>query len=123
MHVAPRTFSVLLLAALAAWLFETITFALVAYSMNIHLAVDESFFVMSMATLSTLLPSTPGYVGTFDYLCKLSLNLVGVDEIPAVAATILMHMVNLAPITLIGGCAFIFYFGADWFKKNPQSIR
>jgi len=122
MHIAPRTFSVLLLAALGAWIFEAITFAWVAYSMNIKLAVDEGFFVMSMATLSTLLPSTPGYVGTFDYLCKLSLNLIGVDEIHAVAATILMHIVNLAPITLIGGFAFIFYFGADWLKKIRNQL-
>lgn len=117
MHINSRSAMVLFSMALLAWVFEALSFALVAYSLNIHLAVDESFFVMSTATLSTLLPSTPGYIGTFDYLCKLALMLVGVDENLATAASLLMHMTNLLPITLIGGVAFYLYFGKAWREK------
>lgn len=123
MHIGVKSYSILLLAASAAWVFEAITFALVAYSLNMPLMIDESFFVMSMATLSTLLPSTPGYVGTFDYLCKLSLTFLGYDDNRAVAASILMHIVNLVPITLIGASAFIIYFGRSWKNKILSSFQ
>lgn len=120
MHLGWKSASTLFFMALAAWLFEALSFALVAYSLDIGLGGGESLFVMSTATLSTLMPSTPGYIGTFDYLCKLALVLVGADENSAVAASLLMHITNLAPITLIGVVAFVMYFGRRSVKVLIQ---
>jgi len=105
-----------------AWFFEVLAVWLVVSSLDIEINFQGSAFVMSVSTLSTLLPSTPGYVGTYDYLCKVALELLNVEESRAIAATLLTHFMNIAPITLVGGTAFIFHFGRNWRKKLKASF-
>ena len=122
-HVNPRSLFFLFSSSLLAWFFESLMYLLTAHSLGINLDSIESFLVMSLATLSTLLPSTPGYIGTYDYLCKVSLVFIGVGHNEAAAASLLMHAVQFLPITFIGLLAFIIHFGKNWRKKLRESFQ
>jgi glycosyltransferase 2 family protein len=57
---------------------------------------------LAAATLATLLPSSPGYVGTFDYFATLGLTAYRSPAAGATAFALLTHLVLWLPITLAG---------------------
>jgi uncharacterized protein (TIRG00374 family) len=62
--------------------------------------------VLVFTTLSVVIPSTPGYVGTYHYLCQLSLVLFGVSASAALSFAVIAHLVNVVPVSLAGlACA------------------
>lgn len=58
--------------------------------------------VLVFTTLSVVIPSTPGYVGTYHYLCQLSLVMFGVSASEALSFAVIAHLVNVAPVSLVG---------------------
>ena len=53
-------------------------------------------------TISIVLPTSPGYVGTYHYLCQLSLVMFGVSATDALSYAAVAHAVSVLPVTLIG---------------------
>ncbi len=58
--------------------------------------------VLVLTTVSVVVPSTPGYVGTFHYLCQAALLMFGVPASEALSYAIVAHAVGVLPVTLIG---------------------
>ncbi len=58
--------------------------------------------VLVLTTVSVVVPSTPGYVGTFHYLCQVALLMFGVPASEALSYAIVAHAVGVLPVTLIG---------------------
>ena len=52
--------------------------------------------------LYVLVPSSPGYVGTYHYLCQVSLGLFGVPASPALTYALVMHGINFFPVLILG---------------------
>ena len=61
-----------------------------------------SLVLLVVTTISVLVPSSPGYVGTYHYLCQLSLGFFGVPESPALTFAFVMHGINFLPVLLLG---------------------
>jgi len=49
-----------------------------------------------------VIPSTPGYVGTFHYLCQIALVMFGVSSSEALSFAVIAHLVGVAPVALVG---------------------
>ncbi len=64
---------------------------------------DASWLALPVGTLATLIPSTPGYVGTFDYFIVQAMTALNNPVTAATAYALLVHMVLWLPPTLIGG--------------------
>jgi glycosyltransferase 2 family protein len=66
--------------------------------------VDSAAAGLSLGagTLATLLPSSPGYVGTFDYFAALGLTAYGASLGAATAFALLVHLVLWVPVTVLG---------------------
>ena len=58
--------------------------------------------LLVITTISVLVPSSPGYVGTYHYLCQLSLGLFAVPESPALTFAFVLHGINFLPILIVG---------------------
>ncbi len=58
--------------------------------------------MLAAATLATLVPSSPGYVGTFHYAAVLTLEAAGMGRDAATATAILIHAVLWVTTTAIG---------------------
>ena len=94
--------------SLGVWLFEGAMFAAVAQAIAISDAGLGTWFALATGTLATLIPSTPGYVGTFDYFTMLGLTMYDVpDQIAAVFA-MAVHVMLWVPVTLVGLLWFFF---------------
>lgn len=85
-----------------AWIFEGLVFWATARSIP---AFDPVAGVLAfpVSTLATMLPSSPGYLGTFDYFVIKSAEAVGSPPVAATAFALLVHLVIWLPATLVGG--------------------
>jgi uncharacterized membrane protein YbhN (UPF0104 family) len=104
----PRRAAALLGLSLLAWVAEGGVFAAVAASVGVASPVLAPWLSVGAATLATLLPSAPGYVGTFDWFAALGFTAYGVGRSPAAAVALLAHLVVWLPVTVAGLAALAF---------------
>ncbi|MBN1561343.1 flippase-like domain-containing protein [candidate division KSB1 bacterium] len=74
--------------------------------------------LLVITTIAVLVPSSPGYVGTYHWLCQISLGLFGVPESDALSFAFTVHGVNFIPI-LIAGLVLVSLMGMS--VKSMQS--
>jgi glycosyltransferase 2 family protein len=85
------------------WTLGTFATYLVARSVGIDLAPLDAVFVSSALALGVAIPSSPGYVGTYQWLGVASLGLLDVPASEALAFSILMQASWYVPTTIAGG--------------------
>ncbi len=91
--------------SLSAWMMWAVAALLVARSLDVEISFAEALFVTAVLNLGSAVPSSPGYVGTYEWLGVASLGLLDVDTEPALAFTILVHAAWYVPTTLFGAVA------------------
>ncbi|NCA69341.1 MAG: flippase-like domain-containing protein [Sphingobacteriia bacterium] len=93
---------VLVVCSIACWTFEGAIFAVLVTSSVQALHGYAGWLAMSLGTLATLLPSSPGYLGTFDYFTMQGLIASGAPVAQAAAIAIAVHLILWVPLTLLG---------------------
>jgi uncharacterized protein (TIRG00374 family) len=114
---ARLTLQVIALSFLA-WIFEGGVFLIVAVRLDAIPTLLAPWFSLALGTLATLLPSSPGYVGTFDYFSAMGLVAYGVGREQASAFAILVHLLLWVPLTLAGG---VYLLGAKAAAASDAS--
>lgn len=92
-----------------AWAFEACVFYAIARAIPDLGAPFAAWLAMPVGTLSTLLPSTPGYVGTFHYFVMTVAQIAGNTAVAAGAFAILVHLALWIPATLWGAGSFLYW--------------
>jgi len=85
-----------------------------------HLPWSTSLIILVITTIGIVIPSSPGYVGTYHWLCQVSLAMFGVPAGPALSFAILTHGVNFLPV-LIAGLILAYYEGVEIFRLQDKS--
>lgn len=92
----------LLALSLIGWLFEGTFFSLAVSATGAHGGVPAGLIALCVATLSTALPSAPGYVGTFHYFAAQAVMAFGTTQAVAVLYALVTHsliwIVTTAPL-------------------------
>lgn len=86
-----------------AWGSWALAAGLVCSSLGIALSPVDAVFVTAVVNLGVAIPSSPGFVGTYQWLAVAALGVVGVDGDVAIAFALLMQAVWFVPTTLAGG--------------------
>jgi glycosyltransferase 2 family protein len=81
----------------------------------------NSLFVLGVVNLGVLLPSSPGYVGVFEWFTINSLSVFKVGTSSAAAYATIIHLLQFIPVTLIGLGYFIKY-GLSSISALSKSI-
>ncbi|MCR9125094.1 MAG: flippase-like domain-containing protein [Rhodobacteraceae bacterium] len=89
-----------------AWAAEAGVFYCVARSLPAMTVPDAAWLAMPVGTLSTLLPSTPGYIGTFHYFVIQAAQIPGNPAAAAAGFAVLSHLVLWLSATAVGGVCF-----------------
>ncbi len=101
---SPRDLAMIFLSSTLIWLTETTKYWVVAFAFP---GLQVPFIVLMLMTavvnLATTLPSSPGYVGTFDAPGIAILTLYGVPKALATGYTLVLHIALWLPITALGG--------------------
>jgi uncharacterized protein (TIRG00374 family) len=95
-----------------AWSAFAFAVWLVARSVGVELTALDCVFVTAVLNLGVAIPSSPGFVGTYQWLAVASLGILDVDREEALAFSILLHASWYVPTTLVGG--FLVLFRLDW---------
>ncbi len=95
-HVALQTLSVLVWGSAAAANHLTLT------ALGLDLPVEAALLILAALQLGTAVPSTPGKVGVFQYLCVLALTPFAVARDLALSYGILLHLVAYVPPVVLG---------------------
>jgi uncharacterized protein (TIRG00374 family) len=64
--------------------------------------VFASFILLGIVSLAVMLPSSPGFVGTFHYACVASFVILSLDEGVSRPFSIILHASQYIPVTLLG---------------------
>jgi uncharacterized protein (TIRG00374 family) len=102
-----KNMMIILLLSILSWAFEGLCFYGVILGFSLSFGPLVGMLTMALATLSTLVPSAPGYIGPFHLAASESFKLIGANTETAVAFAILAHACVWVPTTLAGLLALI----------------
>jgi uncharacterized protein (TIRG00374 family) len=93
------------------WALEWIGWWLTARAAGLDLAIVEVGYLMGLASVFALIPSGPGYVGTFDAAVVFGVRALGRTGAQALSYVLLLRFVVTVPITLIGLVVLVVGYG------------
>lgn len=119
----PRDLALTFGASLLSWTVEASTYWIVLRAFPF----DASFFVVllivGLGNLATILPTTPGYVGTFHGVVVLVLMAFNVTQADAAAYAVVMHGIIWAPVTIAGALYLVrMGLGLGAFAHAEQAV-
>ena len=88
--------------SLVIWLAETVTYWFVMQGFDFSVSFYVLMLMNGVVNLVTTIPSSPGYVGTFDATGIAVLATYGVNYEVATAYTLILHAALWLPITALG---------------------
>lgn len=102
---SPRELLTILLTTILIWLGETLKYWFVMHAFPFVVPFSVLMLMTAIVNLFTTIPSSPGYIGTFDAPGIAVLTQFGVPQAIATGYTLVLHVALWLPITLLG----IFY--------------
>jgi uncharacterized protein (TIRG00374 family) len=111
----------LVVLSAGAWLTWAVAATLAAQSVGIHLSIVEALFVTAALNLGVAIPSSPGFVGTYQWLGVSALALFGVSQEGGLAFAIVMQAVWFVPTTLAGALLLLAHARSTWRSGRHSS--
>lgn len=109
------------LTSLLAWLLEASMYLFVAEAFNLDLSPAAILLITAVANLATLIPSSPGYVGAFEYGVVLAMtSALGIGREVALSYAVVVHAALYFPVTVLG---FIFWWRESLSWREMQSTE
>ena len=103
-----KKITILLLISIFNWFLEGFVYtSIIANYFYLMANWFGGWFAMSIATLSTLIPSSPGYIGTFHFFTSKALIAYKIPEDIATVSSIFIHAFIWTPLTIIGLIFFL----------------
>ena len=89
------------LSTLGYWLASAGSMSLWILAFDLELPLAAPLVIIGFGAFGTALPSSPGFVGTYDYFTVLALTLLGVERTLATSFALVGHAVGIVPSTLV----------------------
>jgi uncharacterized protein (TIRG00374 family) len=99
---SPRDLALIFLSSTLIWLTETTKYWFVMQAFPFRVSFAVLMLMTAVVNLFTTLPSTPGYVGTFDAPGIAILTAYSVPKAIATGYTLVLHVALWLPITALG---------------------
>ena len=101
----PRRATTFLLLTSLIWLMDGIGTIILARAFHLHFTLTISFLLIAGLGLSSAIPSTPGYVGIYQFVAVVILQPFGFSTTTAVAFIVFLQVLSLLLIAFWGGLA------------------
>ena len=103
----PRTLVGALLFSVVAWSASIGTFLASGQAVGLPLTVAQGALLASGVALATIVPSGPGYLGTFELTAVGICSLFGMDRDLAFAMALLVHLMILSVTSIAGAVSWL----------------
>jgi len=118
-----KHYVIVFILSLSIWFCYGFIFQIGFYAfdfINIYdLPWKASLVLLVITTIAVLVPSSPGYVGTYHFLCQVSLGFFAVPDAEALTYAFVLHGLNFLPILIVG--LILFSIEGLSFKKIQQT--
>jgi len=111
---SPADFAVIGTLSALIWFVEGVVLYLVTLAFGLSLSPAGIALVLVIINFSTMIPSGPGFIGTFQYAFVLSFGLLGIAKETAIAVSIATQLVFFSIVNPVG-------IGLLW--KHNLSLR
>lgn len=95
------------------WGVEVWILHVVAHAFGLDIAPGNLLFVLLVIALGTMVPSSPGFVGTYEFFGVSALAIVGITGPIALSFIITLHAAMLVGTSLLGA-------GALWIRRTSS---
>jgi hypothetical protein len=104
LRLAPGLSNLVLIFVCTAliWISATLPIHLVLRGFDIQLPLSASFFIMVLLVFAVMVPSAPGYVGTYHVACYTGLAAFRLPDSQAVSIALVIHGVGFFPVIMAG---------------------
>lgn len=110
-----------LACTIVIWLIETLLVWSIAQSFNLPLQLLGALFVMLVIGIGSVVPSSPGNVGTFDFFALSALSLIKISGATALCFVLVLHALTFLGSTLIGGICL--YISGQRIKNTIRAVE
>jgi uncharacterized protein (TIRG00374 family) len=114
-----RTIALVVFYTLVIWGSNCVILWLIIRAFHIDAPFAAGALGTAVVNLGMAVPSTPGYLGVFDYLTVVTLGLYGVNKTTALAAALIFHAIAFIPVTVIG----IYYLARAGLQVTMQMLK
>ena len=99
-------YGIVVITSIVMWAFYALMTIFGFYAFDFIAVYNLNFIaavvVLIITTISIVVPSSPGYIGTYHALCMLSVGLYGVNSSAGLSFAFVLHALNFIPVILIG---------------------
>lgn len=106
--------------SIVIWITAVLNNHLILLALHMSLPLTASLLVLVVLQAGISLPSLPGNLGIFEYLCVLALSIFGIDQAPALSYGVLLHGVSMLPV-LFGGLLLFWWMGLARAEPEAQA--
>lgn len=110
-----RNFISVVFLSLIVWCLEAVVYWFVGESLGLGLSVPAILLCLAVVNFGLIIPSSPGFVGTFEYACIISLGAFSIVQNAALGFAILLHVLFWI-ILVAGGLLFAWIDHGGFFK-------
>lgn len=116
---SPRIGAQLQLWSFAIWSLSILVNYFTFKALGIDLSLTAALFLLAVLQVGVAIPSAPGKLGVFHYLCILALGFFGIDQTTALSYSLLLYIVVFLPPTLLGA------LGLWWhtMHRHPEPLN
>lgn len=104
LHHPKRAAAFILLTSLI-WVIDAVGIIIMANALHLQFTFTESFLLLASLGLSSAIPSTPGYIGVYQFVAVMVLQPFGIPNTIAVAFIVFLQAMNILIVTFWGGLA------------------
>ncbi len=93
----------IILLTLLLWSGYSIGMVLICESLDIKLpSLWAGFLIQAITSLSVAIPSSPGYIGSWEFMGTLSLSVFKIEKSKALSFALLSHLLSMLPVVILG---------------------
>jgi len=105
------------------WFCDSVTAVMGMYALGMNISFAVAFLLITGLALGSALPSTPGYVGIYQFVAVSVLVPFGFSKTDAVAYIVLFQGLQFANYAVWGTLAFTRNKGMNWRGATPATER
>jgi uncharacterized protein (TIRG00374 family) len=113
----PRLMLGLIALSSGSWVLEGAVFLVVAKALHLHMIAASPWLAFVLGNFAAMIPSAPGYIGTFHAAVITALVSTGCERNAAASFAILVHAIIWICVTSAGAIAYFVSSGAK--REEP----
>lgn len=107
--------------SVGVWALEVLALAAVVRGFGVTLSLPETLMLLGLASLSTLVPTAPGYVGTYQLVFAHVFQIFGYQEATGVIAATAFQIFYFGTVTALGGLVLLSRSGVTIWRAGKRT--